>query len=141
MGIALTIKSSMLSAIHASCLIFALLICPFRCMGAFASDCAAVSAHQCSCCHHAQQGDGDQDVPADHSDDCGCENCLCHGAVRGDDASSLLIDTAIVFSPAVICPDDLSTLLEPSALIQRPESPPAAVSGMSLRIAQQSFLC
>ncbi len=63
-------------------LIVNLLTCPVRCLSCEAKvttgeECAPAD---CSCCSHDTEAPVSQ-VPEPCGDDCGCQNCICEGAV------------------------------------------------------------
>ncbi len=63
-------------------LIVNLLTCPVRCLSCEAKvttdeECAPAA---CSCCSHDSEAPVSQ-VPEPCGDDCGCQNCICEGAV------------------------------------------------------------
>lgn len=130
----------MFRSLHAITVILALLICPFRCMGVFADASAEDAASKCSCCHHASQNGSSPDQPGDGSEDCGCASCLCHGAVRGDDGDvqnqNVLFICLLMIPVEPVAPESVLDGISVSM-----ENAPPGLSGMRLRIVQQSFLC
>jgi hypothetical protein len=130
----------MFRSLHAITVIFALLICPFRCMGAFADASAEDAAPKCSCCHHASENSSSPEQPMEGSGDCGCASCLCHGAVRGDDGDaqnqSVLYLCFLMIPVEPMAPESVLDGVSVSI-----ENSPPCVSGRTLRIVQQSFLC
>lgn len=135
----------MMSRAFSSLLILALLICPFRCLGAFCAEtgAAAESVATCKCCHHApvSEGSHSEDSPAPSEPDA-CDNCLCHGALRGDDSANGSWDVQqIVALPVDLLP--LVTVSLPSVVLEsaaeNAEIP--IVSGWMLRIRFESIVC
>ena len=70
----------MLRHLYLIAVVYALLICPIRCLGVESSRGEVAKAPKCSCCRHAKPADPDKkDCPCD--DDCRCWHCVCHGAL------------------------------------------------------------
>jgi hypothetical protein len=74
----------MFRAAHASLMILSLLLCPFRCMGAVEELCVPeIKSSGCRCCQHkaAPRSNSNSSTPERPASDCGCGDCVCHGAV------------------------------------------------------------
>jgi hypothetical protein len=82
--------------------VFALLACPFNCMGnAAVCDAEDERPTRCSCCHHSpEEGSSDSGRPAAPDDDCGCSNCLCRGAILPDDHPLDVADAVLELPPS-----------------------------------------
>lgn len=131
------------------------LACPFRCkVNAGVSGAGAIKARSqgCSCkgcqSRHANGADP-QRLPQDQNaaeqvpstpdkSSCVCQNCLCHGAVRGDDYASLDASQANS-SFWVELPGNLTVLAAvPASLWGLP--PASEDPGLPLRLKYQSLL-
>lgn len=82
--------------------IAALVTCPAHCLGLVEPE---VPTKHCRCCHPAP---APLPPPANHSDDCRCAACICHGAISSEplqlDAlhSELCLDGAAILTDAFL---------------------------------------
>jgi hypothetical protein len=65
---------------------FGLFLCPLRCFGLFSSEQASTPSSECSCCSHCSKHQTDNSEsqpasPAPSDEDCGCDQCFCHGCI------------------------------------------------------------
>jgi hypothetical protein len=61
-------------------LIANLLTCPLRCTGFEAAGCKTAPT-SCGCCADESSSNSATELPASPSDDCGCQSCICEGAL------------------------------------------------------------
>lgn len=134
-----------MSRIFSLLVIFALLICPFRCMGAFCAgeESAEGMVATCKCCHHASSTEADQQENDPAPDEPGaCDSCLCHGALRGEDSGNTDLDLQqIACLPVDLLPLSARSLpfefLESAA--ENADLP--IIFGWMLRIRFESIVC
>lgn len=125
---------------------FAILACPFNCMGAFGGgDTQIAASSDCSCCSHVavEPTTAPDRLPESPVDDCPCPTCFCNGAVLPSD--SLSGDIAddelqpsfdlVVASLAVEFQSTTS-----SATLSAHALPTILLSGRFVRILHESFL-
>jgi len=125
-------------------LIFAILVCPYRCMSVIAShsyDEGVNIQKTCSCCSQKCIPESSEKSPAVPGDEDSCSNCLCHGAVVSVEKYDL--DVACMID--VIASLQLILSLQLSAVEDCRghwnESPPGSpLSGLTLCIQHQSLL-
>lgn len=132
----------MFRALHVFLVSYALLACPYRCLGSSPTKCAsAEQARTCSCCDVGSDSAATEDgenAPAP-SEPCKC-NCLCQGAVLSKDDVLLAAgwDLAGLFES--VLPPNLVAVSEglsaPAGDRSRESAPP---SGRLLRFALQSL--
>lgn len=128
-------------------LLFSLLACPVRCAigSAVGSSGDSPAASACSCCQTADAGNHGtaSEVPDPAENRCGCQNCVCEGAVSEGsshrDATEGLTGFLIQFAR-------VSHLLRDAGMsrgceLQGGKSPTGrAPAGRALRVAHQSLL-
>lgn len=122
-------------------LIVNLLMCPLRCRAHDAM--AAVDQESapavCSCCSHCKKGPVSE-MPEPCGDECGCENCICEGAVLEADVE--LSSPMAYFGaamPALVAEAAIDRQLE--FLGREPSSSAGQLlSGRGLRVSHQSWL-
>jgi len=133
----------MLRHVYLVAVIYALLICPIRCIGGGEVAHAGESVSTgCACCRHSVlPTDTEGHQAPQQSDDCQCGSCLCHGATRVDsvppidhEAVSELIHFRIELVDACACPDMECVEFPDGWDLRR-------LSGKSLRICYSSLLC
>lgn len=139
----------MFRLLHIILTIGALLVCPFRCSGMLTTD-ASMSkgglkaASGCRCCRCSQRRASEENsdrVPSRHSNDCGCSNCLCHGAVTTTKVSLPIADLCEFWVDASIACEEAATIeLAASLRLDEGISPSAWPDGRTLRHALQSLL-
>jgi len=131
----------MKSPLLALLLIVNLLTCPVRCLSceakvATGEACAQVA---CSCCPHDTESPVSDDVPEPCGDDCGCQNCICEGAVV--ETAAQLLDSMEHFIAWVRLPASCSGADVTSFYTRRfVVLPGQFLSGRAARIAYQSWL-
>lgn len=130
----------MCRVLHVLLVSYALLACPYRCLGSSPVKCApSEQARSCSCCDRELEAagtDNGQDTPAP-DEPCKC-NCLCQGAVLSKDDLPLTADWPALFS--AVLPGDLVAASEGTPRLTRDRKPrSAAASGRTLRFALQSL--
>lgn len=127
-------------------LIFAILACPFNCMGAFEGEnLQSVTSPACSCCSNVsfEPDTAPFGLPESSDDDCPCLACFCSGAVlvvdslsgeiAGDESqpSSDLVAASLIVE---------SQMASSSAPLSTRAAPAITVSGRFVRILHESFL-
>lgn len=125
---------------------FAILACPFNCMGAFdGGDAQSTSSPACTCCSHdlPAENSAPNQVPHSPDDDCPCPTCFCNGAVlpSGDLAGDIANDElqpSCYLEVAILLGDSQSTSL--SASLADLHFPTSLPSGRFVRILHESFL-
>lgn len=125
---------------------FAILACPFNCMGAFCGGDAQIAASpECSCCSHiaVEPANAPNQLPQSPGDDCPCCECFCHGAVLTSDSLS----RDIADDELQPCCDLVAASLDvefrsttSSATLSAHAVPTIMLSGRFVRILHESFL-
>ena len=131
----------MFRVLHVLFVGYALLACPYRCLGQAAAECTgAEQTRSCSCCDHSDGSDHPenerQKSPAP-AEPCKC-NCLCQGAVLSKDDVLQAAD----WQPLFLAVLPASAAEAPLGLAAVPcdfRSQAALQSGRSLRFALQSL--
>ena len=125
---------------------FAILACPFNCMGAFAGDDAQTLAlPECSCCSHVsfEPNTAPNRLPESPDDDCPCPTCFCNGAVLPSDILSCNIaddELQPCYSLVVASLPGESQSTSLSAALADQHFPTFLPSGRFVRILHESFL-
>ncbi len=123
-------------------LIVNLLTCPVRCLSCEAKvttgeECAPAA---CSCCSHDSETPVSQ-VPEPCGDDCGCQNCICEGAVV---EAAIQLPDLIEHFVAWVQPQMLVSQagISSNSFFQQRFAVPAGqfLCGRDARIAYQSWL-
>ncbi|HBN77662.1 MAG TPA: hypothetical protein DD473_17990 [Planctomycetaceae bacterium] len=125
-------------------LIFAILVCPYRCMSVIAShsyDEGVNIQKTCCCCSQKSTSESSDKSPSSPENNDSCSNCLCHGAVVTADNFDLdvagMID--VIASLQLILSLQLSAVEDCRGHWN--ESPPGSpLSGLTLCIQHQSLL-
>jgi len=127
-------------------LIFAILACPFNCMGAFkGGDAQTVASPACTCCSNVsfEPDTAPNRLPESPDDDCPCPTCFCNGAVLpADSLSGDITDDesqpSFDLVAASLTVESQSTML--SATLSAHAVPTFLRSGRFVRILHESFL-
>lgn len=100
-------------------LILNVMSCPARCLSCEAKDVTDKVCAQavCTCCPHETESPTSDDVPQPCGDDCGCQNCICEGAVV--ESTVQLPDLIEYFTAWVRQPNSYSGADVTSLLMQR----------------------
>lgn len=127
--------------------IFALLVCPLRCHGGFASESTvaqagvkAVPVCGCKCCARQRMKSEQPGAPAPHEEGCGCGSCLCHGAVTTAKVDVPTLEVSEFFvAPSAL---DETRFVEMLVLAERgdPDDEAHPHAGRPLRFELQSLL-
>jgi hypothetical protein len=130
----------MARAVIALVLILDVLVCPFACSGSISLGCSALADQCCSPKHT----DSDDESPRQSDDGCdgSCKNCLCGGAINGDEtcADHLLAQDTLthVWLPVLSIEVSVSTPASSQQILC--DDSPAFSSGVTLRALLQSYL-
>ncbi|WP_302117581.1 hypothetical protein [Allorhodopirellula heiligendammensis] len=131
----------MRSALIALLLIVNLLTCPLRCTSCAAN--VSVSEQSapaiCRCCSDAECA-ADPEAPVPCSDDCGCENCICEGAVLEADVELSSPMEYSVGEPPLHCVAATFCRRQANLLDHPASSARPFLSGRELRVSHQSWL-
>ena len=128
-------------------LTFAILTCPFNCMGAFEGGVVqTVNSSACTCCSHGSSAENStpNQVPHAPGDNCPCPMCFCNGAVlpSGDLARYIAADDELQpyygWEVAILLNESQSISL--SASLADRHFPISLPSGRFVRILHESFL-
>ena len=127
-------------------LIFAILACPYNCMGAFEGESLqSVATPACSCCSSVsfEPDTAPFGLPESPDNDCPCPTCLCSGAVlvadslSGDIADDESQPSFDLLAASLTVESQAATSCAPLSTRAAPAFP---VSGRFVRILHESFL-
>lgn len=127
-------------------LIFAILACPFNCMGALSEGNAQTAISPgCSCCSHGSSGErsAPDRLPNSPDDDCQCPTCFCNGPVLPSDGVARDLGDDGPHSSHAVLVENLQgeSPLTSAALADGCSGPPTSLpSGRYVRILHESFL-
>lgn len=118
----------------------AILVCPFRCMsceiGAPSRETAGAT---CRCCHHQSPASEKHDAPgapANEKQDCGCQHCICRGAVGSTERPFDVEIAAFEWACAATVSADVS---EVSLLTWSDDDLSWRLAGRPLRVFERSL--
>lgn len=124
---------------------FAILACPFNCMGAFeGGDAQTVASPACSCCSNVsfEPNTAPNRLPESPDDDCPCPTCFCNGAVLPADSLAGDVDDGLQPSDSLVVAslEGESQSTSASVALADRHFPTFLLSGRFVRILHESFL-